>query len=163
MPRWPQQIRRVRLAGVTRYATSLMVAQAFFGSETDAAVATGLSWPDALSGGAMVGHRGGPLLLTDPAGMSPGLLDYLGSESGSLYALHLLGGPAALPNTIAQQAAGVIGIPGHVEIDSLEPGGHVPLSVHVAAESQKAAPARRPTGATSSPRSTGVRVTKDGM
>ena len=163
MPRWPQQIRRVPLAGTARYATSLMVAEAFFGSETDAAVATGMSWPDALSGGAMVGHRGGPLLLTDPSGMSPALLDYLGGESGSLYALHLLGGPAALPNAIAQQAAGVIGVPGHVEIGSLEPGDHVPLSAHVAAKSQKAAPARRPSGATTGPRSTGVRVTKDGM
>lgn len=162
MPRWPHQIRRVRLAGTTRYDTSLMVAQAFFGSETDAAVATGMSWPDALSGGAMVGHRGGPLLLTDPSGMSPALLDYLGGESGSLYALHLLGGPAALPNAIAQQAAGVIGVPGHVEIDSMEPGDRVPLAAHLAAESQKAAPARRSSGATASPRSTAVRATKDG-
>jgi putative cell wall-binding protein len=149
MPSWPGQISRIPLAGSTRYATSLMVAQAFFGGETDAAVATGLSWPDALSGGAMVGHRGGPLLLTNPTGMSPALLGYLGSESSSLYALHLLGGPAALPNIIALQGAGVIGVPGHVSIDSLEPGGVVPLSAHLAVEPQKAAgTARRTSGAT---------------
>ncbi|MBW8803118.1 MAG: hypothetical protein JF587_04555, partial [Catenulisporales bacterium] len=81
----------------------------------------------------------------------------------SLYALHLLGGPAALPNVIAQQAAGAIGVPGHVEIDSLEPGGGVPLATHLAAESQKFASARRASGATASPPSTAVRVMKDGM
>ncbi|MEY9935631.1 hypothetical protein ABH926_010313 [Catenulispora sp. GP43] len=157
MPRWPSQISRLPLAGSTRYATSMMVAQTFFSGETDAAVATGLSWPDALSGGAMVGHRGGPLLLTNPSGMSPALLAYLGGESASLYALHLLGGPAALPNVIAQQGAGVIGVPGHVSIDSLEPGGVVPLAAHIAGESPKATDARRQSGSTAGGRPQAVR------
>jgi hypothetical protein len=157
MPSWPNQISRLPLAGSTRYATSLMVAQAFFSGETDAAVATGLSWPDALSGGAMVGHRGGPLLLTNPSGMSPALLNYLSGESSSLYALHLLGGPAALPNAIALQGAGVIGVPGHVSVDSLEPGGVVPLSVRLAAEPQKAAAAKRPSGSAAGGRPQAVR------
>jgi hypothetical protein len=74
----------------------------------------------------MVGHRGGPLLLTDPAGISPAVLDYLGTQSSSLFALHLLGGPVALPNSIAQQAAGVIGLPGHVELQGFTSGSVYP-------------------------------------
>jgi hypothetical protein len=127
MPSWPSQISRLKLTGADRYATALLVAQAFFTSNTDAAVATGATWPDALSGGAMVGHRGGPLLLTDPAaGISPNVLNYLGTQSASLFALHLLGGTAALPNSIAQQAAGVIGLPGHVQIQGFSAGGVYP-------------------------------------
>jgi hypothetical protein len=126
LPSWPSQISRLKLTGADRYETALLVAQAFFNSNTDAAVATGATWPDALSGGAMVGHRGGPLLLTDPAGISGGVLNYLGSQSASLFALHLLGGTAALPNSIAQQAAGWIGLPGHVQIDGFSAGGVYP-------------------------------------
>ncbi|WP_344667414.1 cell wall-binding repeat-containing protein [Catenulispora yoronensis] len=140
LPKWPSTVTRTKLAGNDRYATALMVAQTFFTSNTDVALATGGTWPDALSGGAMVGHRGGPLLLTDPAGISPALLSYLRSQSASLFALHLLGGPAALPNTIANQAAGVIGVPGHVVIDGFTPGGKYPF----AAKTPDAADTERP-------------------
>jgi hypothetical protein len=116
---WPSQISRMKLAGPDRYTTALMVAQAYFTSNTDAALATGASWPDALSGGAMVGHRGGPLLLTAPTGISPAVLSYLGGQSASLYDLFLMGGPVALPTAIAQQAASAIGVPGHVRVDGV--------------------------------------------
>ena len=128
LPAWPSRISRLKLAGDTRYSTALLVAQVFFGGDTDAALATGAGWPDALSGGAMVGHRGGPLLLTDPSGVSGDVLDYLRSQSASLFALHLLGGPAALPDAIAGQAAGVIGLPGHVRIDGFTSGGVYPFA-----------------------------------
>jgi hypothetical protein len=116
MPSWPSRIRRRVLAGADRYSTALMVARTYFSANTDAALATGSTWPDALSGGAMIGLRGGPLLLTAPTGVSPAVLSYLSSQSASLYDLFLMGGPAALPDGIAQQAAGVIGLPGHVRI-----------------------------------------------
>ncbi|MFL6112125.1 MAG: cell wall-binding repeat-containing protein [Catenulispora sp.] len=132
MPSWPATVTRTKLAGADRYSTALLVAKSFFTGDTDAALATGSTWPDALSGGAMVGHRGGPLLLTDPSGISPAVLDYLRTQSASLLALHLLGGPAALPNAIAQQGAGVIGIPGHVRIDSFTLGGVYPYDAKAA-------------------------------
>lgn len=128
LPSWPSSISRVKLTGKDRYATALLVAQAFFSSNSDAALATGATWPDALSGGAMVGHRGGPLLLTDPSGLSSDVLSYLGSQSASLFALHLLGGTAALPDAIARQGAGVIGVPGHVRIDGYTPGSVYPYA-----------------------------------
>jgi hypothetical protein len=52
--------------GANRYATSLLVAQTFFDGPTRVGFATGLNWADALSGGAMMGTLGGPLLLTNP-------------------------------------------------------------------------------------------------
>ncbi|MBS2535562.1 cell wall-binding repeat-containing protein [Catenulispora sp. NF23] len=116
MPSWPAQIFRRKLAGADRYSTALLVAQTYFSSDLDAALATGSTWPDALSGGAMIGHRGGPLLLTAPTGISPAVLAYLRGQSASLYDLFLMGGPAALPNAIGQQAATVIGLPGHVRV-----------------------------------------------
>jgi len=116
MPTWPSRISRRKLTGADRYATALMVAEDFFAGNTNVALSTGSTWPDALSGGAMIGHRGGPLLLTAPTGISPATLSYLSSQSASLYDLFLMGGTAALPNTIAQQAAGVIGLPGHVRV-----------------------------------------------
>ncbi|MEZ0106574.1 hypothetical protein ABH920_000555 [Catenulispora sp. EB89] len=116
MPSWPSEIRRRVLAGADRYSTALLVARTYFSGNTNIALATGSTWPDALSGGAMIGLRGGPLLLTAPTGISPAVLSYLNSQSASLYDLFLMGGPAALPNGIAQQAAGVIGLPGHVRI-----------------------------------------------
>ena len=54
------------LAGTDRYATDMAIANSatLFPTATDAGVATGKNWPDALSGGAYVGARKGPLLLT---------------------------------------------------------------------------------------------------
>jgi hypothetical protein len=60
--------------------------------------------------------------------MSPDVLNNLGTQSASLFALHLLGGPVALPNSIAQQAAGVIGLPGHVVISGFSAGGVYPYA-----------------------------------
>ena len=135
MPKWPSQISRLELAGADRYSTALTVARAYFAGNADVALATADTWPDALSGGAMIGHRGGPLLLTAPTGISPDLLSYLGSQSASLYDLFLLGGPAALPNAIAQQAAAVIGMPGHVRIGGVfAAGGEAPAGAHAGAE-----------------------------
>ncbi|NUP53679.1 MAG: hypothetical protein HOW97_41115 [Catenulispora sp.] len=128
IPSWPKHLTDLKLTGADRYATALLVAKTFFAGDRDAAVATGDTWPDALSGGAMVGHRGGPLLLTAPTGITPDVLTYLGNQSASLFALHLLGGPAALPDAIAHEAAAAIGVPGHVVLGALTPGGPYPLA-----------------------------------
>ena len=129
MPNWPMQINYMKLAGATRYITSLMVAEYFDAADTDVAFATGASWPDALSGGAMIGHRGGPLLLVDPAGIGADAMAYLRAQSSSLSMLHLLGGTGALPGTIATQAAGAFLVPGQAQYGELTPGAPLPFSV----------------------------------
>ena len=97
---------RVPLVGSDRYQTSYLVASAFFPTMDVAGVATGLQWPDALSGGAAMGSMGGPLLLVDPAvglsGQDAALLD---ANRGELWAGFVFGGPAAVPAGIDKQLA----------------------------------------------------------
>ena len=60
----------VRLAGADRYATAARVSSATFSPGVPVAyVATGTSFPDALSGGVAAGRQGGPVLLTSPTGL----------------------------------------------------------------------------------------------
>lgn len=90
------------------------------------------TFADALGGSALAVRKNAPLLLTDPSGISPDVLDYLHSQSASLFALPLLGGPAALPNAIAAQGASVIGVPGDVRIDTFSSGGAFPYATKAA-------------------------------
>ena len=53
--------------GADRYTTSAYVAEDHFGAQKVAAVATGTSFPDALSGGAYAGSVNAPLLLVPPS------------------------------------------------------------------------------------------------
>ncbi|HET9878408.1 MAG TPA: cell wall-binding repeat-containing protein [Candidatus Limnocylindria bacterium] len=56
-----------RLAGIDRYATAAAVSAAVFGPARPVVyVATGRTFPDALSGGALAGRNGAPLLLVEP-------------------------------------------------------------------------------------------------
>jgi len=52
-----------RVAGVDRYATSQAIARDAFGSATNAYIATGLNFPDALSAGPASAKLGGPVIL----------------------------------------------------------------------------------------------------
>ena len=90
------------LAGANRYETAAKVANsALFGSGAPGrysmvGVATASTWPDALSGGALIGNQGGPLLLADPSG-TPGSQGAVVS-AGHLKGLVVFGGPAAVTN-----------------------------------------------------------------
>lgn len=116
---WGEEMSRIKLVGATRQDTALMVARSFFGGISEAAFATSTTWPDALSGGAMIGHNGGPLLLTDPSGLYGPDADYLHglAGAGGLTAADVLGGPAALPTTISQQIATQLGVAGTVVVN----------------------------------------------
>lgn len=82
-----------RLAGAGRYETAAAVSASFFDPGVPVAyVATGLSFPDALAGGAAAAATGGPVLLVDrvavPAAtegelarLRPGRIVVLGGES----------------------------------------------------------------------------------
>ena len=67
-PQWAGKI--TPLSGADRFATAAAVASSPLftanGPVGRVGVATGLSWPDALSGGALIATQHGPLLLTDP-------------------------------------------------------------------------------------------------
>ncbi|WP_256838152.1 cell wall-binding repeat-containing protein [Ornithinimicrobium faecis] len=81
-----------RLAGTSRYDTSLTVAQEFDTSLGSALVTSGEQFPDALVGAALAGRRGVPVVLTKPGSLvgpaqkalthvSPKDIDVLGGTS----------------------------------------------------------------------------------
>ncbi len=97
-----------RVAGRDRYATAALLAADYPADLDNAFVATGLAYPDALTGSALAGFLGQPLLLTRaeemPAATSAAL------QSLSPQGVTVLGGPGAV-------GAGVVG-----ELDAALPG-----------------------------------------
>jgi YVTN family beta-propeller protein len=65
--------------GSDRFETAVDVAMKFFSGPTAVGVATGLSFPDALSGGALLGHVGAPLVLVSATSMPGSVTSYLAS------------------------------------------------------------------------------------
>lgn len=55
----------IRIAGASRYETSVKVANAFFGTPSNAVVALATNFLDGLSGGALAYALDSPLLLTN--------------------------------------------------------------------------------------------------
>jgi Cell wall binding domain 2 (CWB2) len=110
-----------RLVGQNEMDTALLIAQTFFAAPALAAVATNRTWFDALTGGAMVGFGYGPLLITDPAGLYPGVRDYLSRNSGNIGTGVLLGGSAALPDALISPLGEAISLPGQWDFVSNTP------------------------------------------
>lgn len=90
-----------RLAGATRYDTSVAISGQFAADADGAFVASGTTFPDALTGSALAGYRGQPLLLSSPASVPGAVMDELGRLAPTY--VGLLGGPAALSNAVEDQ------------------------------------------------------------
>ncbi|USQ80061.1 cell wall-binding repeat-containing protein [Ornithinimicrobium faecis] len=58
-----------RIAGANRYETSALIADTFPGNRDRVFVATGLDFPDALSGSALAGKQANPVLLAQPSNL----------------------------------------------------------------------------------------------
>jgi putative cell wall-binding protein/subtilisin family serine protease len=63
-----------RLSGDNRYLTAVAVSEQFPADAPATYVASGADWPDALSGSALAGHRGGPMTLTRPQALPAAVL-----------------------------------------------------------------------------------------
>jgi len=88
--------------GEDLYATSAAVASKFFPTATSFGAATGVNFPDALSGGVFMGMTGhvGPVLLVEPSLPLPSSIsDYLGEDS-SMSDGYLFGGPLAVGDDV---------------------------------------------------------------
>ncbi len=72
-----------RKGGADRYATAALINAAYFpsGSADIAFIATGASFPDALSGAALAGRIGAPLYTTTPTCMPSAVADAVGALS----------------------------------------------------------------------------------
>jgi hypothetical protein len=140
MPSWPacDTIDYFPLVGPNEKDTALLLAQFFFFSPFVSAIATNRGWQDALTGGAMIGAEGGPLLLTDPTGLYGPLATYLNNNSGSMWDAIMLGGFLALPDTLIKPIGDAISLPDQWIYTSFQPiqgtgnGRQAPLLTHQA-------------------------------
>ena len=91
-----------RIAGATRYETSVKIAQTFFSSAKAAVVAYGKNFPDGLSGGPVANAIGAPLILTE-AGKEKTAASYInGKQNG-----YILGGTTVLPEKTVNKVFGI--------------------------------------------------------
>ena len=94
------------VAGADRYTTAAMVASKFFAAgPAIAGFASGAAFPDALSGGASIGARGGPLLLVPPSGALPSSLNTYLTNTTSIVTALLYGGVSAVGADVQTELA----------------------------------------------------------
>ena len=91
------------VVGSDRYATAAATAQRFFANPTAVGIASGVAFPDGLTGGAHIGKRGGPLLLTDPNALPGNTQSYLQSVKATLTEVFVYGGTSAVATPVVTQ------------------------------------------------------------
>lgn len=92
--------------GQTRYETSHAIAACSISSGSSASVvgiASGENFPDALTGGALIGARRGVLLLSSSEGFEPS--SYLPAIKSQVSRCYVLGGTAALSSDVEKSAS----------------------------------------------------------
>lgn len=103
----------VRQGGADRYQTAALVAQ--YGvaaglSWNGIGIATGAAFPDALSGGAMLGRFGTVMLLTPSTSLHPAAASVLSDNASEIEAMHIIGGTGAVSTTVEAQAKAAAGL-----------------------------------------------------
>jgi hypothetical protein len=92
--------------GEDLYGTSAAVASTFFSGATAFGAATGTNFPDALSGGVLMGGQEtrGPMLLVRPSGpLPPTISKYLVGSMSTVTQGFLFGGPLAVGNDVLSE------------------------------------------------------------
>ena len=88
-----------RYGGPDRYATNALLNKAAFGGSVSRTVlATGVNFPDALSGSVLSVASSGPLFVSQTSCLSPSVADYLVNRKGA--AVSLIGGPSVLSGQV---------------------------------------------------------------
>lgn len=85
-----------RLAGDSRYGTSVEIAEQRFPSPQSVVVTTGTNFPDALAGAALAGRRSAPVLLVGDR-VTGDLRGYLQANADTIESIYVLGGKGAVP------------------------------------------------------------------
>lgn len=91
----------VRYGGSDRYDASKNVADAFFGTATQAGLVTGNNFPDDIVAGPYAGWLNMPLLLTDSAALSTPTYNYVRNHLGTLVSGRVFGGTTVIPPAVA--------------------------------------------------------------
>lgn len=96
-----------RVYGSDRYGTALKVSQKNFSTADTVIVATGLSYPDALSAAGLAGVYHAPLLLTAPASLTSGVATEI-TRLGATKVV-VVGGTSAVSEAVKTQIASATG------------------------------------------------------
>ena len=88
------------VVGADRYDTSVQVARRLFATPSNVGIATGGSYPDALSGGSRQSVYGGPILLTKTDSLPDGVDSYLRSISRWVDTADIYGGATAVNDAV---------------------------------------------------------------
>jgi putative cell wall-binding protein len=107
-----------RIAGGDRYATSVAVSQATWAAWSSsgtpgkayaesAVLARGDGFADAIAGGPLAAYRHGPLLLTEPNSLDPGVRQEIARILRPGATVYVLGGTAAISPTVAATLTGM--------------------------------------------------------
>jgi hypothetical protein len=95
--------------GSDRFATSVLVAQAFFPKPASIGLASGLAFPDALSGGSVAAMNHGPVVLVPSNGTLPNAVaSYLATAQSSAASAWLFGGTSSVSAGIFNAAAAIL-------------------------------------------------------
>lgn len=87
-----------RLAGADRFATAIAINDAIFGTSTQAYLATGSGFADALGGGAAAASAGAPLYLSGAACIPSSVLASINTRTATT--VFVLGGPTVLSQDV---------------------------------------------------------------
>lgn len=94
-----------RLAGGSRYDTAIAVSSRYSPGVPAVFVATGVNFPDALSGAAAAANLGGPLLLTKPNGLPPAVGEEIRRLAPKV--IYLLGSAVAVHTVVEESLAAI--------------------------------------------------------
>lgn len=97
------------IVGSDRVATSVAVARTFFPSPGAVGLARSDGFADALTGGAHIGRKAGPLLLTHTAALHSASAAYLAEHGEEIYGGYVYGGEAALSAAVLNALRATIG------------------------------------------------------
>ncbi len=95
-----------RVAGADRYATAAAISRRHFSSASSAYVATGLSFPDALSAAPVAGIKGGPVLLATRSSLPSATANELSRLDPS--SVVIAGGTGVVSSSVASSISSVL-------------------------------------------------------
>ena len=98
-----------RRSGKDRFATSAVIAAEEFPDATSVVIATGKTFPDALSGAAYAGRIKAPVLLVGDT-LPEEVRDYLEAGAGRITLVYVIGGPNAVSPALMAEVESILGL-----------------------------------------------------
>jgi hypothetical protein len=101
-----------RWAGVDRYETAVRVIENGLEARLidldSVGIATGVNFPDALGGGAALGHFGSPLVLVNGGNLPTSVATWANEHSQGIGRMDVFGGPGVVPESLITAMRGAL-------------------------------------------------------